>query len=157
MSGGPRSAKALLALAVVTGAAVLGLATSAAGSCVGPILGLGSTPPEMPRSDTAASVTVDRDAEVAVSGRWFFTGCSDTFVGGGCSGDGPGRPLETQSPMTGVQLELSQGTSTWPLGTADATGDDDVVGWRVRIPADAGSGPAILTAEGAELPIVITD
>jgi hypothetical protein len=138
-------------------AAVLGLAPVAAGGCVGPLLGLGSTPPDQPASETPAPATVDRGAEVSVSGRWFFTGCSDTYVGGGCSGDGPSRPLEAQSPMTGVRLELTQGQSTWPLGTADAVGAENVVAWQVRIPDDARNGPATLTAAGAELPISITD
>ncbi|HEY5786112.1 MAG TPA: hypothetical protein VIT65_15175 [Microlunatus sp.] len=149
-------ARLVLALAAIAGAALLGVVPSAVGSCVGPLIGVGSTPPAMPGAENAAPVTVDRDGEVVVSGRWFFTGCSDTFVGG-CSGDGPGRPLETQSPMTGVQLELTQGTSTWRLGTADATGDDDVVAWQVRIPDEARNGPATLTAGGAQLPIMITD
>lgn len=144
-----------LASTLVSAAAVLGLVPSAAGSCVGPLIGLGSTPPEMPGSVSPTSV--DRDDELSVSGRWFFTGCSDAYASGGCSGDGLGRPLETQSPMTGVRLELTQGTTTWPLGTADATGDDDVVSWQVRIPDEARNGPATLTAAGAELPIVVTD
>ncbi|GAA3692410.1 hypothetical protein GCM10022204_04770 [Microlunatus aurantiacus] len=151
-----RLARVLLLVALVAGAALLGLVPSAAGGCAGPLIGLGSTPPQMPGSETAAPVTVDRDAELSVSGRWFHTGCSDTYVGGACSGDGASRPLETQSPMTGVRLELSQGTSTWPLGVADATGDDDVVGWQVSIPAEAVNGPATLSAAGARLPVVIT-
>lgn len=145
-----------LASALMTAAILLGVAPTAAGGCVGPVIGVGSTAPDQPRAETAAPVTVSRGGEVAVSGRWFHTGCSDAYVGGGCSGDGLGRPLETQSPMTGVRLELSQGTSTWPLGIADATGDDDVVGWQVTIPAEAANGPAVLSAEGARLPIVIT-
>jgi len=152
-----RFARVVLALALVSAAALLGLAPSAAGSCVGPLLGLGSTPPAMPGSESAGPVTIDRDGEVSVSGRWFFTGCSDAYVSGGCSGDGLGRPLETQSPMSEVRLALSQGSSTWPLGTADAAGDDDVVTWRVQIPDEARNGPATLRAAGAELSIVITD
>lgn len=155
MSGMGRSAKVLLASSVLSGAALLGVAQTAVGGCVGPIIGLGSTAPVQPPSETAPA-TVDRSGQVSVSGRWFFTGCSDTYVGGGCSGDGPSRPLETQSPMAGVRLELVQGTTTWPLGTVDATGDDDVVAWQVRIPEGARNGPAILAAGGAELPIVIT-
>jgi hypothetical protein len=150
-------ARVVLASALTVTAAVLGLAPVAAGGCVGPLLGLGSTPPDQPASETPAPATVDRGAEVSVSGRWFFTGCSDTYVGGGCSGDGPSRPLEAQSPMTGVRLELTQGQSTWPLGTADAVGAENVVAWQVRIPDDARNGPATLTAAGADLPISITD
>ncbi len=142
---------------MLSGAALLDVAPTAVGGCVGPIIGLGPTAPDQPRSETVAPVTVDRSGQVPVSGRWFFTGCSDTYVGGGCSGDGLGRPLETQSPMTGVRLELTQGTTTWPLGTADATGDDDVVAWQVKIPEEARNGPATLTAAGAELPVVITE
>jgi len=150
-------ARLCLASALVAAAILLGVAPTAAGGCVGPIIGLGSTAPDQPRAETAAQVTVSRDDEVSVSGRWFFTGCSDAYAGSGCSGDGLGRPLETQSPMTGVRLELTQGTTTWPLGTADATGDDDIVSWQVTIPDDARNGPATVTAAGAELAIVITD
>lgn len=90
-----------------------------------------------------------------MTGRWFFDGCSDVYVSTGC---GPSWPLETQTPRTGVDLVLTQGDRTWVLGTADAGPEPDWgVRWRVRIPPDARNGPATLSADTPEVPIVLTD
>lgn len=146
--------RGLLVLALAAVATALGLLPLSYASCVGPIIGLGPTAPDYPTA-SAAPVLVDRDEVLVVTGNWFRDGCSDAYVSTGC---GPSRPLETETPRTGVDLVLTQGERTWVLGSADADGAPDYgVTWTVRIPSDAQNGPAILSADIPEVPIVLTD
>ncbi|WP_337063283.1 hypothetical protein [Kineococcus sp. G2] len=89
-----------------------------------------------------------------MSGRWFHEGCDDTgAAGAGCAG-----PTTTsQSPMEDVDLVLTQGEASWTLGTADAAGraEQYAVGWQVRLPEDVAPGPAVLSAAGAEVPVLV--
>lgn len=85
---------------------------------------------------------------VLVTGTHFFAGCQDTLGtrGSGCSG-GPAE-LPPQTPARQVHLVLSQGASSWDLGTADADPEDSAISWRATLPPQVQPGPARLDAGG---------
>ncbi len=132
-------------------ALLLGLTGPAAdASCVGPALALGRSTPE---ATTGRRVPVHRGEEITVSGGWFRNGCSDVYVRSGCRT----RPVEEETPLRGVRLQLVQGARHWTLGAADA-GDRNTryaISWRVRVPATARPGPARLEAQDAVLRVRI--
>ncbi|WP_432537281.1 hypothetical protein [Kineococcus arenarius] len=131
-------------------------ASSAAAGCAGPQLVVGSDPaaaqPDAVQSP--APVPIPASGQLQVAGQWFHEGCDDTGVAGaGCAG-----PVTTsQSPMEDVDLVLEQAGSSWTLGTAGAAGHDEqyAIAWQVRLPEDVAPGPAVLSAAGAEVPVLI--
>ena len=130
--------------------------TSAAASCVGPQLAIGSDPAaaEPVAEENPAPVPIMDSGSLQVSGQWFHEGCDDTGVDGvGCAG-----PITTsQSPMENVDLVLRQGETSWTLDTADAAGHGEhyAIGWEVRLPEDVAPGPAVLSAAGAEVSVQV--
>ncbi|MGN6301038.1 MAG: hypothetical protein ACTHN8_08100 [Angustibacter sp.] len=138
-----------LAVAVVVASAAFGLGAfapdHAAASCAGPSIAL-----------VAPTSAVVRPAEpLEVAGTMFFDGCADTVESGpGCSGP---HPTEVQTPMTDVELTLTQRGRSWPLGRADA-GPADAgypVRWRAVAPSGLVSGKATLRAGTADLDVVV--
>lgn len=140
--------KGILALLVLA-AATLMPAGSASGSCAGPQLQVG-TGEEGPS-------TVRIGETVAVKGSYFVHGCDDT---GGDSGFGcSASNREIESPMKDVALTLKQGQREWRLGQEDAgSADGNRLGqiiWKVAIPKDVRTGPAMLVTDGAEETIIV--
>ena len=126
----------------------------ASGSCVGPVLAVGASV-DAAHPPTTGGV-LQRGQIVTVTGEWFHSGCADTYSSGpGCSRT-PAVPDDPEAPLTDVELTLHQGSRTWVLDTADATGDHYTVRWSGRLPADAKPGPAELRAESASLPVTIS-
>jgi len=142
-------------LVLATAVVGLGLAAPAApsASCVGPQIAVGEDDP-FPRHAHADVAVVRAGADLTVTGRWFFRGCHDTSSSTGCSG--PTKP-PPEKPSRGVRLVLVQGTRSWVLGTADARGPGSSyrVRWDVTVPADVGTGPAVLRAKTAEAPVSV--
>ena len=128
--------------------------TSALASCVGPQLRLGP-PASASAGDSASSVKVSRAQPLTVSGEWFHEGCDDTGTSAGCSGP---APAASEPPMREVTLTLTQGGSSWKLGTADAAGPDQnyAISWVVQLPEDVEPGPAVLTTPSSELTVEIS-
>lgn len=144
-------------IAIATAALGLGLfaPTQAIASCVGPsiaISGLAPTPVTVDGT-TQDSYTVAPEAQVRVTGTFFFLGCNDTGGGGGCSGPSP----EATKPDSDVPLVLTQGARSWTLGTSDASGESDSwsTRWDIQLPPDAQLGPATLTARSAAVALTI--
>lgn len=149
---------ALLVSAVVT-AGLLGVsypAPMAAAGCVGPTLAVGDTATPGPTSGSPSILVRGQTATIA--GISFHAGCEDTFVsaGPGCQAS---QPTDPQSPLTDVQLVLTQGDRSWELGAADAADRDRqyAISWTVSIPTDVAVGPATLTAAAASIPVQIRD
>jgi hypothetical protein len=135
-------------------AALLGLPLPLAqASCVGPLLGVGNAIDDA-RPPTSGELPV-RGEDVIVSGIWFGTGCEDT----GTTGCSVPVTVDREAPMRDVDLVLEQGSSTWVLGTQNASDEEDSyrITWAVKVPADAQAGPATLRAGGAELPVEISE
>jgi hypothetical protein len=149
---------------VVLAAAVGGLGLVApvgpSASCVGTQIAVGGadalpTPGALRTGGSGDSPEVLRSGEdLTVTGRWFFRGCHDTSSSSGCSGATEPPP---EKPSRGVRLVLVQGARSWDLGTADAGGPGTSYGisWDVTVPADVGTGPAVLHAKTAEVPVSV--
>ncbi|NIZ90282.1 hypothetical protein [Kineococcus rubinsiae] len=140
--------------------AALGMlpAASAAASCVGPQLVIGTDPEaaSVGGGEGSAPVTVERGGHLQVAGQWFRDGCDDTSAGGaGCAGP----PASSERPLRGVDLVLEQGFSSWMLGTADAAGRGEgySIAWEVDLPPGAVPGPAVVSAAGVEVAVEISD
>lgn len=140
-----------LAAAAVVVSATFGLGAfapdHAAASCAGPML---------------TSAVVRPGEPLEVTGTNFFDGCADQVVVGGPGCSGPSGPsdshaTEVQTPMTDVELTLTQGGRTWRLGRADAgpAGTDYAVRWQVVAPSGLVAGPATLQAATTQLPVVV--
>ncbi|NAZ80708.1 hypothetical protein GTR02_02600 [Kineococcus sp. R8] len=126
---------------------------SASASCAGPqeLQVEQSRPGRAPSPTGSASPVLTSDGDIEVSGRGFADGCDDTTGGWGCDGPPP------VVPMRGVDLVLEQDGTTWTLGTADAAGGDEgyAISWRVRVPAGAAPGPAVLRAATADEDVLV--
>jgi hypothetical protein len=149
----PLAIRLLLTTAVV---AALGLVlpASAPASCVGPQLVVGDID-DASDAGALAPTAPGPPAEIVpgqhlvVEGLLFHDGCADSIDMGGCSGS---RATDPESPARDVDLVLVRGDRSWTLGRADA-GDaatQYAIRWEVVVPADVSSGPARLTAGGAQ-------
>ena len=70
----------------------------------------------------------------------------EIFARGGCDDVGPG--LRRSRPDRGVTVSFGQGPRTWKLATVDA-GRDLSFDVRVRVPAGAEPGKAVVEARGS--------
>jgi hypothetical protein len=149
----PLAVRLLLATAVVAGLGLV-LPAPAPASCVGPQLVVGDMD-DAPRASAIAPTTPGPPAQIlpgqrlVVEGLLFHDGCADSIDMGGCSGP---RATDPESPARDVDLVLVRGDRSWTLGRADA-GDaatQYAVRWEVVVPADVPTGPAHLTAGGAQ-------
>lgn len=134
----------------------LGVVTPASAGCTGPSIyapaagaparqGTAPAPPPVARLRAGDPVTIE--------GIGFFTGCADVFEDDGC---GAPRAADPQKPRQDVPLELVQGGTTWPLGTADATGADSyATTWEARVPDQVRPGSAELRAGTATLAVLV--
>jgi hypothetical protein len=139
---------------LATAVAGLGLVAPAgtSASCVGPQIVVGRD--AFPRPAHADVAVLRPGADVRVTGHWFFRGCHDTSASTGCSA--PADPSPEKSSRD-VRLVLVQGNRSWVLGTADAGGPGSSyrVRWDVTVPADVGTGPAVLRAKTAEASVSV--
>ncbi len=69
---------------------------------------------------------------VVVMGEDFFRGCNDL---------GGSPPAEEMVPDRDIEIELHQGSHSWPLATVDATADFSFKAV-IQIPITAAAGPA---------------
>jgi hypothetical protein len=150
-------------LVLVTAVCGLGLVAPAApsASCVGSQIVVGGPgalprPGLRPAGGDGLPVVLRSGDDLTVSGRWFFRGCHDTGASTSCSAPADPPP---EKPYRGVRLVLVQGTRSWVLGTADAGGPGTSyrVRWEVIVPADVGSGPAVLRAKTAEVSVSVLE
>lgn len=151
-----RGDRVLLRLAVATAgviAVVCPVPTAAYASCVGPTIAVGAMVDDTELPTSGGSLAAGQP--VTVSGVWFHSGCDDTGARAGC---GPAQP-SSEAPVTGVELILRQGSSSWTVDTRDAGSRAEryAVTWRGRVPTSARAGPAELTAGYATLPVLIVD
>ena len=141
---------------VVLTTAVVGLGlvapTGPSAGCVGPQILVGDH--ASPRPSDAQVASLSPGADLTVTGQWFFRGCHDTGTSSACSG--PSEPTP-EKPSRGVRLVLVQGDRSWVLGTADAGGPGSSyrMRWEVTVPADVGTGPAVLRAKTAEATVSV--
>jgi len=149
---GPRSVVRLLAVLLLTGAALGLVAPTAGASCAGPrlsVVGAPTSDPSLVAADTELPVVRVREGQalrVEVSNvNDAAAGCDD--VGGGCDDPGPAAPV----PARGVSLVLEQGDRRWTLGTADATGPERAVRYDVVLPGAVARGEADLVLAGPVL------
>lgn len=118
-------------------------------SCA-PDTGTGSNGCAAPHIDIAQS-SVSQGDVVAVQGENFIDGCADNA--------GNGTPASTQSPMSGVELTLTQGSNTvleLPV-TIDA---DGTFTESVTLPDDLEQGTLIVTTNATgsnELELTVDD
>jgi hypothetical protein len=150
----------VLVVATAVGGLALLAPTGTAASCVGPQIAVGGadalprTGRLRPAGHDGGPVLLRSGAALSVSGRWFFRGCHDTSGSSGCSG--PRQP-PPEKPSRDVRLLLVQGERSWLLGTADADGPGSSyrIRWDVTVPADVGTGPAVLRARTAEVSVSV--
>lgn len=140
-----------LGLLVAVAAAGLGLfaPTTASASCAGPSItvpGPTASPTSLPDSDVPVPVVrLEPGATVTVTGRDFAAGCDDTgsvtVYGPGCERADPPKP---SVPLQDVALELTWNGRTFPLGTADAGGEETgyATSWTFTVPEDVVPGVA---------------
>lgn len=145
--------KVWIGLAITAGLLTAPVAPPASATCVGPLIGVGSTVDDANPPTTGG--TLQPGQSLTITGKLFHSGCADTWVtSSGCS-PAPSQPLDPEAPLTDVVLTLHQGSKEWNLGAADATGESYSITWRSTVPADVKPGPAELQAGGASLPVTI--
>lgn len=161
-----RKLRAMLLITVVA-AGGLGLfaPSHAVASCVGPSISLPDVAAEMSTVDgeQVPVYTVALGDMLTVDGEYFFVGCNDVVVveeaTHGCSAPLDPQPLEPPLAPAArdVRLVLAQGGHRWTLDTADAADEDELwaITWAADLPADVEVGPATLTADTAELHLII--
>lgn len=153
-----RSTWLLVPLLAATGIGLFAPAGAPA-SCVGPSLEVPGVPTGSPVADPSTgqvltAVRLSPGQQLTVRGSYFFDGCNDTSDSSpGCSGP----QVRSQDPSRDVHLVLTQGSRSWDLGTADATGPQYAVSWPVTLPSDLAAGGATLTARLAGLPVEVLD